>query len=90
MRVTSVREISTGNFESKLARSYSAASSATVRTLVVQRVSHRDVSVVHVPYGAGDFAHDICCLLLALEMVRRQQVASLTQFLMTFDYIELA
>ena len=46
-------------------------------------VSHRDIPVVHIPHGVGDLEHDIGGVLLALEVVCRQQVAALAQVLST-------
>lgn len=44
--------------------------------------SHRNIPVVHIPHGVGDLEHDVGSVLLALEVVRGQQVATFAQVLM--------
>lgn len=43
--------------------------------------THGDIPVVHVAHGIGDLQHDVGGLSLALEVVRHQQIAPLTQVL---------
>lgn len=43
--------------------------------------TNRDIPVVHIPHSVGDLEHDVGGILLALEMVRCQQVAALAQVL---------
>lgn len=46
-----------------------------------RHLSHRNVLVVHIPHRAGDLQYDVRCISLALEVVRRQEIASFTKIL---------